>query len=409
MKTFKNIVLIWVALIITAPAISCTTAIISGKYTKDGRPILWKHRDTDFLQNKLMYFSDGKYNYIGLINSEDKEGTQVWAGTNSTGFAIMNAALYDVNLENPINYKDREGYVMKKALQQCATLEDFEQMLDKMDKPLGVASSFGVIDAQGGAAYYEVDNQNFVKYDVNDPKFAPNGYIIRSNYSYRGQKDKGYGYIRYQNAQKHFFEADASGNLNLKTIVQKFSRSAYHSLLNKDYKQIAMNSSKKPHFINAGDLIVRNSSSSAVVFHGVKKDESPDHTTMWTLLGYPFTTVACPVWVKGGDNLPEILTGKEETNAPLCEWAMTLKQKAYPIQRGSGYKYLNITALYNKQETGIAQKLNPVEDEIFKRAREYQAEWRNSGINKNEIDKFYTWLNNYLTMNFDKILKLDED
>ena len=33
-----------------------TTAIVSGKYTMDGRPLLFKHRDSGKLQNKIMYF-----------------------------------------------------------------------------------------------------------------------------------------------------------------------------------------------------------------------------------------------------------------------------------------------------------------------------------------------------------------
>ena len=59
---------------------ACTTAVISGKYTTDGRPLLLKHRDSGYAQNKLMYFDDGKYNYIGLINSEDVNGVEVWGG-----------------------------------------------------------------------------------------------------------------------------------------------------------------------------------------------------------------------------------------------------------------------------------------------------------------------------------------
>ncbi len=70
---------------------ACTTAIISGKYTTDGRPLLYKHRDSGFYQNKLMYFKDGAYEYIGLVNSEDVEGIEVWSGSNSAGFAIMNS------------------------------------------------------------------------------------------------------------------------------------------------------------------------------------------------------------------------------------------------------------------------------------------------------------------------------
>ncbi len=58
----------------------CTTAVVSGKATNDGRPLLLKNRDADALQNKLVYFSDGKYRFIGLVNSEDKENKEVWCG-----------------------------------------------------------------------------------------------------------------------------------------------------------------------------------------------------------------------------------------------------------------------------------------------------------------------------------------
>jgi hypothetical protein len=33
----------------------------SGKYTPDGRPVLYKHRDTGTPHNALVYFTDGKY------------------------------------------------------------------------------------------------------------------------------------------------------------------------------------------------------------------------------------------------------------------------------------------------------------------------------------------------------------
>jgi hypothetical protein len=392
--------------VVSIKSYACTTAIISGKYTPDGRPVLWKHRDTDFLKNKLMYFSDGKYDYIGLVNSVDTNGTQVWAGTNSEGFAIMNAALYDVNLDDTTDYSDREGYVMKKALQQCATVEDFEKMLKKMDKPLGVASNFGVIDAEGGAAYFETDNHTFVKYSANDPKIAPRGYIIRSNYSYRGKRGEGYGYIRYENAHDLFNRAFSTNSLDFRKLIRDFSRSTYHSLLDKDFKTVALESNKNPHFLNAGDLIVRNSSSSAVVIHGVKEDEEPEYTTMWTLLGYPFTTVACPTWVAGGDDLPEIATSKQD-NAPLCDWALELKKEAYPIQRGSGYKYMNIKALFNSEQTGITQKLRPVERSVFQHTEEKMQKWRKNGMNKENIQQYYHWLNNYVQMKYGELFGLE--
>ncbi len=47
---------------------------------------------------------------------------------------------------------------MKKALQECATLSDFEIFLDQYVTPRGVRANFGVIDGKGGAAYYETGN-----------------------------------------------------------------------------------------------------------------------------------------------------------------------------------------------------------------------------------------------------------
>ena len=384
---------------------SCTTAVVSGKYTEDGRPILWKHRDSDFYQNKLMYFTDGKYDYIGLVNSEDFQGEQVWGGTNSTGFSIMNAALYDVNLDYDGDYKDREGYVMKMALQQCATLEDFENFLNNLPKPMGVAANFGVIDANGGAAYYETDNNTFVKFDANDPRVAPNGYLIRTNHSYTGVKDKGYGYIRYENAHDLFSNAFATNKLNYQTIITEFSRSFYHSLLKTDYRDNTDNYTEKQLFINAGDLIVRNSSVSAVIVHGVKKGESPEFTTMWTVLGYPFTTVAVPVWIKGGEILPKMMMAEKSGNAPLCEIALELKKQCYPIERGSGYKYLNVSALINKENSGILQKIEPMEQKVFIETENKLSDWRINLMKKEQIQEYYKWLNAYVMNEYKSILE----
>lgn len=64
---------------------------------------------------------------------------------------------------------DREGELMYKALLECKNLSDFETFLDNYPRPVGVEANFGVIDAEGGAAYYEVNNTRWVKVDANDP------------------------------------------------------------------------------------------------------------------------------------------------------------------------------------------------------------------------------------------------
>jgi nitrous oxidase accessory protein NosD len=121
---------LWALLLTTSTIEACTTAIISGKATVNGRPLLFKQRDTDELSNKLVSFTDGKYSYIGLVNTKDTKNKAVWGGYNSAGFAIMNSASYNLNNKDSVKNSDNEGFIMKLALQTCATLADFEKLLD---------------------------------------------------------------------------------------------------------------------------------------------------------------------------------------------------------------------------------------------------------------------------------------
>jgi len=353
----KKILILLITLFITNIGFGCTTAVISGKYTKDGRPMIWKLRDTDYLKNKMMYFNDGKYNYVGLVNSEDLKGEQVWGGANSKGFSIMNSASFNVNLNDSTSIKDREGYIMKKALQECATLEDFENLLKNLPKPMGLAAHFGVIDANGGASFYEVNNNTFTKFDANDSAEAPNGYILRTNFSFTGKKDIGYGFIRFQTAQDLFYQAESMGKLNYQTIIQDFSRSFKHAVQNKDFRKEFETAPEGDHFINSGDFITRHGSSSAILIQGVKPKESSDLTTIWTMVGFPNTSIALPTWVKGGKDLPKLLAEGSTGNSPLNEMALKLKDECYPIKRSAGYKYLNISKLINSDKTGFVQKI----------------------------------------------------
>ena len=90
------LIIISILLIVSAlPSLACTSVIISGRITKDGRPIMMKHRDTDEMDNRVKYFKGKKYDFIGLVNSQTKDG-EIWNGTNSSGFSIMNTASYNI-------------------------------------------------------------------------------------------------------------------------------------------------------------------------------------------------------------------------------------------------------------------------------------------------------------------------
>ncbi len=380
-KTFVVMVLF---LLLPGALKPCTTAIVSGRATPDGRPLLWKHRDSGFEQNVIRYFTDGRYRYMALVNASDTLGLEVWAGVNEAGFAIMNSASY--NLKSPddsTKLKDREGKLMKLALRFCKTLADFETLLDTLPKPLGVESNFGVIDAHGGAAYYETDNFHFTKLDVNDPRLAPNGYLIHTNYSFTGRLNKGYGYIRYQMAEQLFNQALATNALTPQFILQKVSRCLKHGLTAVDLTQSPQN------FVPFIDYIPRKSSVASIVVKGVASEENPAKSVMWTVLGFPLTTVALPLWVANMENLPAILLPGKDHLAPLCKAGLQLKERCFPIQRGSGPYYLNLPVVWNAKGTGITQKILKWEKVIFEQNALLENQWP---LSKKQLAKFYQGL-----------------
>lgn len=377
----------------------CTTAIVSGKYTKSGRPLLLKHRDSGFEQNRLMFFEDGKYNYLGLVNSEDVEGKEVWGGVNSEGFAIINSASYNLKPNSDTtSIADREGVVMKLALQQCATINDFKSLLESMNKPLGVEANFGVIDAQGGAAYFETDNFSFKIIDVNDKNIAPFGYVIRTNFSFNSEQTDGYGYIRFNTANQLFYNAAMENNLSVKFILQDVSRSLKHSLIGNDLKDNITFSKESSKLIPFQDYIPRHNSCATVLIEGVKPNESTELATLWTVLGFQLTSVAIPTWVEAGKELPKLLIADNSGNAPLCEKALELKRDLFPFKYGNGSRYIDISKVINKEKTGYLQILKPLENRILHKSFEQLNVWRSENeLPAEEAHNLYNWINKEVT------------
>lgn len=162
MKQFLTISACVLAALAPLCARPCTSAIISGSLTPDGKPILWKNRDTSASDNKVEYMAPqhpGELAYVALFNSSDTRCEQAWIGVNECGFAVMNTASYNLKADDvPASDMDREGYVMAHALRHCRTVDDFADLLENLPKPLGVEANFGVVDAEGNGAYFECDN-----------------------------------------------------------------------------------------------------------------------------------------------------------------------------------------------------------------------------------------------------------
>jgi hypothetical protein len=372
------ILLIFLVCCKTADLFACTTVILSGKATKDGRPLMWKNSDTENLNHSLIYSDKNGFPYLGIARNTatNEERASIWIGTNSEGFSIMNTLSYNLTEQRVAS---NNGSLMRKALSVCRNVPDFINFLDTLSRPLNVEANFGVIDAEGNAAYFETDVDGYRMLDVNDPAVAPNGCLVYTNFSYTGFYDKGEGYIRYQSAWRQVSKQLPSKDFSPRWIFNNLSRCYYHSLIDVDYtSEEAMNLFGS--YIYDSDLIARKSTASATVIQGVKKGENPALTTLWAALGYPPCSVAMPAWVAAGRDNPSLLMRADgEYNSKICDMALALKATLYDVERGHGENYIHFSKVFNAEGTGYMQQLAPIEDRIFEMTNPLIDKWRQAG------------------------------
>lgn len=394
-NNFKAVWLVLLAFFIlgTSELLPCTVAVISGKVTPDGCPLMWKNRDTSSLNNKILYFKGAKYNFVGLIDTMDKAGINVWAGINEKGFAIMNSASNDL-AEKGQKIIDN-GSFMKMALGECANASDFEDLLKHTKGKRRVGANFGIIDAEGNACIYETSNARFEKFSTNDPRVAPFGYIIRTNYAFTAPvKNKGGGYIRFERASRLFQTACSEGRLDYKFIIRQASRDLVNEKLHSyPLSNPRVHDSSTPLYINTNDTINRNSTASVAVFHGAPGTDKSYLATMWILLGQPVCSVAVPLWASAPD-VPSVLS--VAGNAPLNNFSRVLASFLYPDKRGHMYQYLNMTRLKHYGGKGVLPRLFKIENQVFAKTEKKLKEWEMKKPDAKEMsdfeDEIATWV-----------------
>ncbi|MDE7125466.1 MAG: hypothetical protein K2O12_03170, partial [Muribaculaceae bacterium] len=239
----------------------CTSAIIGADRTMDGRILMWKHRDTGTEHNfvERIAATDSTLAFVALFNGGDSLLLEAWTGMNEAGFAIMNTASYNLAPDTAV-LKDREGIVMRRALEKCRSISDFENLLDSIAKPMGVQANFGVIDASGDGAYYETDDYTYRKFSLAD---TPSHVLLRTNYSVCGNDTDGFGYIRCANAEKLLEPYIATSTVTPEVFTENLSRSFWHSLLERDF------ASGSDRWVVDQDFIPRHSSAASIVIEGI--------------------------------------------------------------------------------------------------------------------------------------------
>ena len=368
---------------------ACTSVIISGKVTEDGRPIMWKNRDSGGGQNMMMFIKGKKYDFVGIVAPGSTKPKSVWGGVNSQGLCIMNTMSYNVNIRGAEGKTSSgNGNIQYDALSNCKDMAEFEKFLAALPQPTGLTTNLGVIDAKGNCAYFECHNYGYTKYDVNDPKVAPEGFIARSNFSISTHPaSEGKGQIRFMEAERQVRRALADRTVNVDFVLNNLARSFSNPLLGVDLKSGNFNKPKTNGWYADEDFITRYSSLSGMIFQGVKGNEKPELTTMWTIVGYPAATVCVPVWVKGGEKgLPKMLAPDETRHSPMSRNANKLLNTVYTFDLDTSVanhsKYFNWEKLYNLQGNGIMQKVLAKEAEVLPRYKALLDIWRK----KNKVD-----------------------
>lgn len=382
MKKFASAFLLWLAAatVCPDPAAACTSAIISAEASAYGRPMLWKHRDTSATDNKVEYIQgrNGEYSYVALFNASDRSNKEAWTGMNDVGFAIMNTASYNIKDDDvPERKMDREGLVMAMALKSCRTVEDFEHLLESLPRPMGVEANFGVIDASGAGAFFETNNHSFHRFNLSE---APDGILIRSNYSHSGRPDEGLGYIREKNAETLLLPYAAAGKVTPELLTENVSRSFYHSLFQKDFAETT------DRWVIDQDFIPRYKSTATIVIEGCRPmdnvaDIAPgslrDEYIMWTGLGYPPVAEIVPVKCAPDGVDPELRGTGPDGHSPLGDRARSRRDEVFPIHRGSGEHYIDMEKLINDKGTGYLQVLVPQNLEVYEKVRRKRDSRRN--------------------------------
>lgn len=353
-------------------SLACTSAIVSAKANPSGRPLLWKNRDTSAADNKVEYVSSkpGEYSYVALFNAADLNLEQAWMGMNDVGFAVMNTASYNIKDDKvPEKDMDKEGYVMSIALRKCRTVDDFAVLLDTLPRPMGVEANFGVIDAYGNGAYFETNNHSYSRFNLSD---SEDGVLVRTNYSYSGRPEEGFGFNREANACHLLEPYRKKGEITPELFTEILSRSFWHDLLQKDYG----NEAEK--WVVDQDFIPRYTSTATVVIEGCKPIEPtamPDENMiekqyiMWTGLGYPPCSEIIPVWCSAEGVDPRLKGTKENGHSEMGDIVQTRRQEVFSLKKGNGEKYLDMTKLFNKDGNGYVQTLVPKNLETYRQTK----------------------------------------
>jgi hypothetical protein len=119
-----------------------------------------------------------------------------------------------------------------------------------------------------------VGNEGYVKFDANDPRVAPDGYLVRTNFGTTGLHSLDQGVERYAAITDLMAQTRRQGAISLDFLLRTVPRYLVHGLTGTDLNRLAPADSTRPVFAAFRDFIPRYLTASAVVVQGVRPGEN---------------------------------------------------------------------------------------------------------------------------------------
>jgi len=363
----------------------CTTALISGRVTPDGRPLLWKNRDVHGPDQEFVFDDSGPYTFVGITYAGVTD--QNWGGVNEVGFAIGNANAWNLPDREP--GADDDGIIIKLALQTCATVDDFEQIMDSTNGPGRTRPAiYEVMDASGGLAVFEAADYYYDRIDVSDSLQVPSGYSVRSNFSYNGTGNH-VGQNRHDRAIELIEDAIDSGGLTEKYIVRHVARDLVTPDVNPyPLPWMGNQGGRETGYLEIHDAICRDITTSAFVIQGVHSGENPLLSTLWVMAGEPSHCIAVPLWVRAG-RVPEELDG--DSTSAICDRVLEIRNTTYDTSAAAD-DILDLWSFVDPRGGGLFEWLHPLEDCFFTITADSMAAWRINLPNSEAMATLQDWL-----------------
>jgi len=373
----NNITKIYVLFILlyAIPAFSLDTgifAVVSPVSSSGNRPMLWSNRESDH-HIQLYFFHGRHYDFIGVIENNDT--SRVFMGMNTAGLALVYTNAFDQNSDSSTD----NGKFTKSALGSCGKIDDVRELLQTYN----TNANFGCFDGYGLCAVFETGPGVLKKYDTDDSTEAPDGFLVRANFSFSGSKDIPGTSWRYHRVCELLRGAVQSHNLDDKYIIQHIAR----DLKSPDMAPYPLPCEQK--FGNAPKGFVKTDASinqyrtvAGAVFQGVSKQNNVAPAFLWIIPGEPLCGVAVPLWPQCS-NIPKELTGKSISNM-----SQLVSEKHNSIYHKKKWPVYLDSKLYARGKNSVLSTILRTENEIYSDTKKFTKSFQTKTVKFKDIEKF---------------------